>query len=271
MQAERGIELYLELLKKAILFEIWQEHEVYLPVTTSVPQYVKEYIQYNNLKLIQEVKPNRESRLQGLDWPAIAHSMIGRMRMNQLQLAMETVVKEDIQGDFIETGVWRGGSCIFMRGFLKAYGITDRKVWVADSFEGLPKPDVEKYPRDAGDTLYTFDYLRVSLEQVQENFRKYDLLDIQVRFLQGWFKDTLPTAPIEKLAIARLDGDLYESTMDSLTNLYDKVTEGGFIIIDDYALPTCEAAVTDFRKERNITEPLIKIDHYGVYWRKRTS
>ncbi len=66
-------------------------------------------------------------------------------------------------------------------------------------------------------------------------------------------------------------GDLYESTMDRLTNLYDKVTEGGFVIIDDYALPTCEAAVTDFRKERKITERLIKIDHYGMYWRKGTS
>ncbi|PEA53178.1 macrocin O-methyltransferase [Bacillus pseudomycoides] len=271
MQTERGIGLYLELLKKTILFEIWQEHEVYLPVTVPVPYYVKEYIQAHHLKLIQEVKPNYESRLQGLDWPAIAHSMIGRMRMNQLQSAMETVVKENIEGDFIETGVWRGGSCIFMRGFLQAYGITNRKIWVADSFEGLPKPNVEKYPQDAGDTLYTFDYLRVSLEQVRENFKKYDLLDEQVQFLKGWFKDTLPTAPIEKIAIARLDGDLYESTMDSLTNLYDKVTEGGFIIIDDYALPTCEAAVIDFRKERKITEPLIKIDHYGMYWRKETS
>ena len=105
---------------------------------------------------------------------------------------------------------------------------------------------------------------------MKNNFRKYDLLDERVQFLKGWFKDTLPTAPIEKLAILRLDGDLYESTMDSLTNLYHRVSQGGFIIIDDYVLPTCEAAVTDFRKATNIQEPLVRIDNYAVYWRKQS-
>ncbi len=109
------------------------------------------------------------------------------------------------------------------------------------------------------------------LEEVQNNFWKYDLLDESVQFLKGWFKDTLPTAPIEKLAILRLDGDLYESTMDSLSSLYDKVSNGGFIIVDDYVLPTCEPAITDFRKARNIQEPLVRIDNHAVYWRKQQS
>lgn len=77
-------------------------------------------------------------------------------------------------------------------------------------------------------------YSRHSLEEVQENFRRYNLLDDQVQFLKGWFCDTLPTAPIEKLAVLRLDGDLYESIMDGLNALYDKVSPGGFIIVDDY-------------------------------------
>lgn len=233
-------ELYLELLKKTILFEIWLEHE---PGATV------------------------ENRMQGLDWPQIAHSMIGRIRMNQLHLSMETVLRENIPGDFIETGVWRGGSCIFMRGFLKASGVTDRKVYVADSFQGLPEPD-PKYPIDQTSTFHTQDFLRVSLPEVQSNFAKYDLLDNQVSFLKGWFKDTLPTAPIKQIAIARLDGDMYSSTMDSLTNLYPKISIGGFIIIDDYSIGYCAAAVHDYRAIHNITEPIQTIDITGVFWRK---
>ncbi|MGI0534851.1 TylF/MycF family methyltransferase [Bacillus pfraonensis] len=248
MHTEQGREMYIELLKKVILFEIWQEHEQDLMIGGGA---------------------DPEKKRMGEIWPKFAHSMIGRMRMDNLQMCMETVLKENIEGDFIETGVWRGGACMFMRGFLKAYGIEDRKVWLADSFQGLPAPNTINYPKDKGDVLYTVDYLRVSLEEVQNNFRKYDLLDENVKFLKGWFKDTLPAAPIEKLAILRLDGDLYESTMDSLINLYDKVSKGGFIIIDDYILLTCEPAVTDFRRERNIKEPLIRIDNHAVYWRKQ--
>ncbi|MBG9792216.1 macrocin-O-methyltransferase [Paenibacillus dendritiformis] len=241
MRSGAAQELYLELLKKTILFEIWLEHE---PGATS------------------------QNRLNGLDWPQIAHSMIGRLRMNQLHESMKSVIQDRVEGDFIETGVWRGGACIFMRGFLKAYGITGRRVWVADSFEGLPPPDVEKYPVDAGLELHTVDFLKVSMEEVARNFQKYDLLDSQVQFLKGWFKDTLPSAPIDKIAIARLDGDMYSSTMDSLTNLYPKVSPGGYIIIDDYAISNYAPAVHDFRNLHQIQDPLIQIDYYGAYWRK---
>ncbi|KWU66335.1 macrocin O-methyltransferase [Bacillus mycoides] len=280
MESKSAVQLYLELLKKTILFEIWLEYEAYLPaslhiskelpyepVTVPLPLFIKQYAENHNLKI---VKPDvlKSERQDGMDWPRAAHSMIGRERMNQLHEALETVVRENIEGDFIETGVWRGGSCIFMNGFLQANNITDRNVWVADSFEGLPTPNLEHYPKDYGDYLHSFDYLRVSLEQVQENFRKYDLLNDQVKFLKGWFKDTLPTAPIEKIAIARLDGDMYESTMDGLVNLYDKVSKGGYIIIDDYGLPACAEAVTDFRNQRNLKAPITKIDVFGVYWRK---
>ena len=280
MENKSAVQLYLELLKKTILFEIWLEYEPYLPaslhiskdlsyepVTVPLPLFIKRYAENHNLKI---VKPNilKSERQDGTDWPRAAHSMIGRERMNQLHQAMETVVRENIEGDFIETGVWRGGSCIFMNGFLQANNITNRNVWVADSFEGLPAPNIEQYPQDYDDYLHTFDYLRVSLEQVQENFNKYNLLNDQVKFLKGWFKDTLPRAPIEKIAIARLDGDMYESTTDGLVNLYDKVSKGGYIIIDDYGLPPCAEAVTDFRHQRNLTAPITKIDVFGVYWRK---
>jgi hypothetical protein len=112
-------------------------------------------------------------------------------------------------------------------------------------------------------------YLGVSLEEVRTNFERYGLLDKRVRFLPGWFKDTLPSAPLERIAVLRLDGDMYESTIEALVSLYGKVAEGGFIIVDDYgALPNCRAAVEDFRASRGIVGAIAQIDWTGVYWRK---
>jgi O-methyltransferase len=134
----------------------------------------------------------------------------------------------------------------------------------------LPEPDIEKYPADAGDPLSRFSsYLGVSLEQVRSNFEKYELLDDRVRFLPGWFRDTLPSAPIECISVLRLDGDMYESTMDALENLYPKLSRGGYLIVDDYgALANCKAAVTDFRSRYGITEPIQEIDWTGIFWKR---
>jgi hypothetical protein len=144
----------------------------------------------------------------------------------------------------------------------------DRTVWVADSFEGLPIPS---RPEDAG---YDFSVtkvpiLAVGLEEVQENFRRYDLLDEKVKFLKGWFRDTLHVAPIRELALLRLDGDLYESTMDSLKALYDKVSPGGFIIVDDFNdFEPCRRAVLEFRELHGIKDPIEVVDWSGAFWRK---
>lgn len=108
-------EMYLELLKKAILFEIWIEHESHFCTPDNFG-----------------FQPSIEHRKAGLDWPPIAHSMIGRIRMDHLHYCMDCVIRENVPGDFIETGVWRGGACIFMNGFLKVHNISDRRVWLAD-------------------------------------------------------------------------------------------------------------------------------------------
>lgn len=156
-----------------------------------------------------------------------------------------------------------------MRGLLKAHGVTDRIVWAADSFEGLPPANRARYPKETPLELHRAADLAVSLEQVQANFARYGLLDDQVRFLTGWFRDTLPTAPITRLAIMRLDGDLYESTTDGLLNLYDKLSPGGFAIIDDFnTLQSCNDAVVDFRTKRRITAELCLIPGRGAYWQK---
>jgi hypothetical protein len=209
-----------------------------------------------------------ELRELGRDWPQQAHSMIGNRRMSNLRQISEFVVENKVPGDLMETGVWRGGACIMMRAVLQAHSVSDRNVWVADSFCGLPEPNPE-IAADSGDKHHTFAELAVSLEKVKSNFNKYGLLDGQVRFLQGWFSETLPQAPIEKLAVLRLDGDMYESTMDVLKNLYDKVSEGGFIIVDDFgAVQGCQTAILEFRADRQITDPIYPIDGYGVFWRK---
>jgi hypothetical protein len=213
---------------------------------------------------------SQERRANGEDWPLRAHSMIGIARLKNLRLLVKEILDNGIPGDFIETGVWRGGTCIYLRALLAVRDVTDRTVWVADSFEGLPAPD-KNYPPDGESTLHTYKELAVPLEEVKANFAKYGLLDSRVQFLKGWFKDTLPTAPIEQLALLRLDGDLYESTIQSLDSLYDRVSVGGFIVVDDYgAIEGCRRAVEDFRAEHGITTPLQQIDWTSWYWRKGT-
>lgn len=208
-------------------------------------------------------------RERGLDWPSRAETMIGEKRLASLRSLTESVIADNVPGDLIETGVWRGGACILMRAVLFAHHVSDRHVWVADSFEGLPRANESQYPADVGSNFHTYVQLAVSLDEVRDNFRSYGLLDEQVKFLKGWFKDTLPTAPIGQLALMRLDGDMYESTMDALTNLYPKLSHRGYVIIDDYhVVPACKAAVTDYCDSHGIKPEMVEIDGVGVYWRK---
>ena len=195
--------------------------------------------------------------------------MVGFRRLENIRHCVTAVVHEGVPGDLLVAGTWRGGEAIFMRAVLEVLGDPVRAVWVADSFKGLPPPDPDTYPADAGDTLHTFPELAVSLAEVKANFARYGMLDDRVRFLEGWFKDTLADAPIGRLAVLRCDGDMYESTIDTLRPLYPKVSPGGFVIVDDYGcVPACKQAVDDYRREHDITDPIETIDWTGVYWRK---
>lgn len=228
--------MYIDLLKKSLLDVVYEEET--------------------------EVITNGEC------WPKRALTMIGRRRLENVQYCIESVLEDGIEGDFIETGVWRGGSVIFMKGMLKVYGDNIRKVFVADSFKGVPPPDADNYPIDISSKLHLQNVLKISVDEVKSNFNKFSLLDHNVVFLEGWFKDTLNIAPIKKLAVLRLDGDLYESTWEALSALYYKLQPGGYVIIDDYRWVNCEKAVTEFRNKNNIKDTIIPIDSWGVYWRK---
>jgi O-methyltransferase/8-demethyl-8-(2,3-dimethoxy-alpha-L-rhamnosyl)tetracenomycin-C 4'-O-methyltransferase len=208
-----------------------------------------------------------DTRALGRDWPSLAQTMIGTIRMRNLRWLCETAILEDVPGDFVETGVWRGGACIYMRGILEAYADQSRRVFVADSFKGLPPPNPGEFPADAGDTHHTHSQLAISRSDVESNFRRYELLDDRVVFLEGWFKDTLPIAPVSQIAILRLDGDMYESTIQALDALCHKVSRGGFVIIDDYFLKPCAQAVEDYRQTHSIHSPLIPVDGWAAWWR----
>ena len=182
--------LYIELLKRALM------HTLYRPLDIGARG-----------ERVQRELDEEQARAQGRDWPRFAQTMVGVQRLENVQHCVEAVLREDVPGDFIETGIWRGGTVIFMRGLLKAYGDpSDRLVFAADSFQGLPAADPEAYPADAPfvhntnmevaaprpDALVP-SMLAVPVDEVRRNFELYGLFDDRVRFLPGWFKDTLPT------------------------------------------------------------------------------
>jgi O-methyltransferase len=224
------------------------------------------HLERNNAHRLAGATP----RELGLDWPPEAETMIGMQRLTSLQHCVETVLADDIPGDLVECGVWRGGACILMRAVLAAYGDTTRCVWLADSFQGVPRSDPANYKADKGIRAdFAAGILGVSEAEVRANFERYGLLDERVRFLPGWFKDTLRDAPIERIAVLRLDGDLYESTIQALDALYPRLSPGGFCVSDDYhAVKPCEQAVTDYRAKHGISAVIVEIDGTGVLWRK---
>jgi len=268
--------LYLDLMRKVLLFELWNEEDLWRPALFDPrPLYKKwivdlvvKHLAKTDRRIMEPVRFTDLERQFAGDWPTLAHTMIKGVSLEILQRCCEKVILERVPGDLIETGVWRGGACILMRAVLKSYDVKDRIVWAADSFAGLPSPDADKYPADSGDKHFAIDSLRVSLEEVKDNFARYGLLDDQVRFLKGWFRDTLPLAPIRELAVLRLDGDMYESTWDALSSLYPKLSQGGYCIVDDYFLAGCRKAVLDYREQHGITEEIIDIDGLAVYWQR---
>lgn len=248
---ETAVDLYLRLLKKCLVNSIYPDLEA------AVANYQR------------SMSGMPDPADVGAQWPAVAHTMLSEARLENIRWCLESVVERGVRGDFIETGVWRGGGCIFARGILRALNVDDRVVWVADSFMGVPPPDPSKYPLDKGIPLHLYPQLAVSQADVAANFAKYDLLDDQVKFIEGWFSESLPNAPIEALSVLRIDGDLYESTMDALSALFHKVSVSGFVIIDDYrVIDACKQAVHDFRDRNGIQDQIMVVDECAVYWQK---
>jgi hypothetical protein len=241
--------MYLDLVKRVVMNTIYKDHDL----STR-----NEYEDYDEKK-----------RLDGSGWASKALTMIGKARLDNIEYCLKTVMITGVSGDYVEAGVLRGGASILAAAVIAESG-DDRNVWLADSFEGLPAPD-GRFQQDYQDIyrLWEYDYFKCSQEDVAENFRSFGLLKDNIKFLKGWYKDTLPTAPIDKISVLRLDCDLYSSTMDVLECLYDKVSSGGFIICDEYySHPLAGQACNDFRERVGDTAPIQSIDWSGAFWRK---
>lgn len=241
-------QLYLDLLIKTLANTIYQDPSIHPDNTGPFQQ---------------------ELRNTGRDWPAVAHTMVGVRRLENVRDLAQRVLDKRIHGDFIETGVWRGGCCILMRGVLAANGVKDRKVYAADSFAGLPPPKPHVFPQDDGWNFHQHKELAVSLEEVKENFSRYGLLDDQIVFVKGFFEDTLRSLNAGPFSLIRLDGDWYESTYIALDSLYPKLSPGGFVILDDVNfIPPCRQAVMDYRSREGITATMHEVDWNASWWQK---
>ncbi|KAL3418156.1 hypothetical protein PVAG01_09871 [Phlyctema vagabunda] len=243
---------------------------------------------------IAEQPFNDKLRKFGRDWPRYGYTMVGMHRLGHLRTALETVLgvgavdsndaggaislPANIAGDYLECGVWRGGASIFATGVLTAWtgfgavseADASREVHVCDSFNGLPQASTAADHNEWNE----MHYLEVSLATVRSNFARFDLLlEERVHFHVGYFQFSLPRVRADlvqrqrRLAVLRLDGDMYESTLDELFNLYDLVSVGGFILIDDWSIPVCRSAVEDFMKMHGITTAVVE-DADVAYWRK---
>ena len=208
------------------------------------------------------------------------HTTLSVAALLHLEVVVDAVLDEGIPGDFIETGVFRGGACIFLRGLLAARGVEDRRVFVADSFRGIPEPrrrvelaEGKTCDPDVEPTADWTDRYVSGKDAVAYNFRRYGLLDRRVVFVEGFFNESLPpllgsvnaVRPVEApddapvLALLRIDCDAHDGVLDALEAGYPRVAPGGFVIIDDWHLGGARAAVHAFRRRFGISAPLFPL------------
>ena len=206
------------------------------------------------------------------------HTYVSEKSLNNILESFEIIEKNNIIGDFLDCGVLRGGTSIYMAGILKFFNIKNRKVIVADSFEGLPAPCIEDgvfsnefwYRFSKKLPMYFLD-CSCDLDSVKKNFSSYNLLSDQIIFKKGWFSEILNSDNFDNnLSLIRIDADWYQSTLDVLENCYNKLSEGGIVIIDDYKLLGCKKAVDDFRLKNNVKDEIKVADEDSgvVWWRK---
>jgi len=254
----------------------------------SSPHLETQYIQLVKQAVLGIIYADWDGHTDGNSWPAGetgATTMIGLRRLDNLQFLLEEAIRLNVPGDFIETGVWRGGATILAAAIFQAYGQTCpsaacRRVLVADSFQGIPPVDLTLFPGDAAHVgADQIPILREnSRARVSQSFERLGLLTDSVVWLEGWFKNTLPALRGDgtRIAVMRLDGDTFESTWQALVELYDLLSPGGFVIVDDYQdWVGCRRAVNEFITSRGITAKLRPVAHVagdaairGVWWRK---
>jgi cephalosporin hydroxylase/glycosyltransferase involved in cell wall biosynthesis len=278
-QTARAARRYLGLLKSALLDEHYLENEVRLdylvrcatageppdPATLRDPE----------RELRQETRLLRANRRAGSRIGSdgnlsafLPFAPMGRIRLEHLESLLDTIRIDEVAGDFVECGAGRGGGGIFMRAYLAAHEMPDTRVWVADGFlasSAAPSAAPEKGGHAGG----AIGDLRADLNLVRDAFARFDLFDERVRFLQGAVGDTLLDAPIHRIALLRVDASSDGAAADALELLYDRVVEGGYVVVDGIDADA-ELAVKEFRARRSIEEPIERVDAVARCWRKTT-
>jgi len=232
-----------------------------------------DYLSLLKKLILNSVYHPGEHVAEGKVWPECpALSMVGQKRLDNVQdLALDCLLN-NIPGDFIEAGIWKGGVIALLAGILKMMPRTGRHVVGVDSFEGIPAAKPHLYPADAAHLgcEKVEILLNNSKAEVEGYLKRLDLpISGEVELLKGWFCDVLPKLSKRRFCLVRLDGDTYESTIQGLENLEPILSPGGYLIIDDYfTWDGCRAAVNDYRAKHNITSPAITVDFTAVYWKK---
>ncbi len=169
-----------------------------------------------------------------------AYTMVEPERCYALYHAVLYIIQNGIKGDFAECGVWKGGSVMMIASILSAAGITDRKIYLYDTFEGMTKPgdedgETEKAEWERNKVNEQLNNWCLSpLEEVQANMSSTGYPKDNFIFVKGKVEETIPGTIPGKLTLLRLDTDWYESTKHELTHLYPLLEKGGILIIDDY-------------------------------------
>ena len=195
----------------------------------------------------------------------IPYTKLNYTRLAKLYEIAKTLESEKLQGNLVECGVWRGGSAGIVAATVK-----NRESWLFDSFEGCPKPtdlDIAYDGQEGKEGAYKADEREVR----RLFFDKLRIDESRVKIVRGLFEDTIPKFKdkIGLIALLHLDADWHESTKLCLENLYDKVVERGFVVIDDYGYwEGCRKAVDEFIKQNNLKVKLIKTDYPEVYFQK---
>ncbi|WDT94141.1 class I SAM-dependent methyltransferase [Thermoleophilum album] len=255
---------YLDLLKLAIC-------DLVGPTTLTVSGTAQGTVVARELR-----GPLRSLRMIGFDWPYNALSMAGLLRLDDLEQCVKTIVSEDVEGDLLEAGVWRGGAALLMRAALAAYGgDQQRTVVLADSFRGFTRDDqtnvrsADTNHHGLEQILRDYEFLAVSRPEVEQTLARLGYKE-GFEFIEGFFEDTMQSLKGERRwSLIRLDGDTYSATRACLDALYDDLVDGGFVIIDDYRfVEECRRAVDEFREKRGIKDPLVSVDWTCVRWRK---
>jgi len=172
-------------------------------------------------------------------------TMVDRPRLHSLFKAVQYIVRAGIQGDFVECGVYRGGCCMLMALTLLSLGDTSRKIYLYDTFAGMPEPGALDVSGDENkDAQHIWseqqqddhnEWCYAPLDQVQRNLSSTTFPTDRLVFVQGKTEDTIPHTIPEGIALLRLDTDWYNSTRHEMEHLYPKLAPNGVLISDDYA------------------------------------